>query len=236
MPKTEQRRPRVICHMMSSIDGRIVTTNWPDMGDGRKEYERIHAKYDADAWMCGRVTMEPFAGGVRTQDEIARQAPPGVKRTDFKADHSTDSYAVAIDARGRLAWKANEIDGDHVIAVLTERVSDDYLATLRAVGVSYLFAGDREVDLGGALEKLAADFGIETVMLEGGGKINGGMLRDGLIDEVSLLVAPLADGEIGTPTLFDVDPADHAHRAQKLELLGVEQRAGGVIWLRYKVV
>ena len=41
-------------------------------------------------------------------------------------------------------------------------------------------------------------------MLEGGGRINGAMLRDGLIDEVSLLVAPTVDGRIGTPALFDV--------------------------------
>ena len=29
-------RPRVICHMMTSIDGRIVADNWPDLGENRK--------------------------------------------------------------------------------------------------------------------------------------------------------------------------------------------------------
>jgi 2,5-diamino-6-(ribosylamino)-4(3H)-pyrimidinone 5'-phosphate reductase len=229
-------RPRVICHMVSSIDGRIVTTNWPDMTDARREYERIHTSYAADAWMCGRVTMEPFAGATRSVDDVSREASPGAARPDFTAEHSATSYAVAIDASGRLAWKSNEIDGDHVIAVITERVSDDYLAFLRARNVSYVVAGAREVDFAVALEKLAARFEIKTVMLEGGGKINGALLRAGLIDEVSLLVAPLADGAIGTPTLFDVENASAAHKATKLALLAVEQRTAGILWLRYGVV
>lgn len=55
-------------------------------------------------------------------------------------------------------------------------MSDDYLAFLESRGVSYVF---------------------------GGGKINGSCLAAGVIDELSILIAPVADGSIGTPTLFD---------------------------------
>ena len=138
-----------------------------------------------------------------------------------------------MDTHGRLAWDTSDIDGDHVVAILAERVSDEYLAFLRQRGVSYLLAGAREVDLSLALEKIAARFGVETLMLEGGGKINASMLRDGLVDEVSVLVAPLVDGRTGTPALFDVDQAHVA--PQRLELESVEKRADGVLWLRYRV-
>jgi riboflavin biosynthesis pyrimidine reductase len=87
------------------------------------------------------------------------------------------------------------------------------------------------VDLPLALSKVGAAFGVRTLMLEGGGRINGGMLRAGLIDEVSLLVAPVADGRVGTPALFDEDDAT----PQRLVLAHVEQRAAGVLWLRYRV-
>ena len=63
-------------------------------------------------------------------------------------------------------------------------------------------------------------------MLEGGGRINGGMLRAGLIDEVSVLVAPVVDGRIGTPALFDVDADDVT--PHRLALEAVEQRADDV--------
>jgi riboflavin biosynthesis pyrimidine reductase len=70
-------------------------------------------------------------------------------------------------------------------------------------------------------------------MLEGGGRINGGMLRAGLIDEVSLLVAPVADGRVGTPALFDVDADDVT--PYRLALDTVERRAEDVLWLHYHV-
>src|ERR1700712_5749950 len=120
-------RPRVICHMASSLDGRIVVDGWPSSAAVRREYERVHASYQADGWMCGRVTMEPFAGDVRSEDEVAREHVSGATRDDFRAAGDHDSFAFAIDPRGRLAWKSNDIDGDHVVAILSERVSDEYL-------------------------------------------------------------------------------------------------------------
>jgi riboflavin biosynthesis pyrimidine reductase len=117
--------------------------------------------------------------------------------------------------------------------VLTERVSDEYLAGLRARGVSYLLAGRDDVDLPVALEKIGARLGVRTLMLEGGGGINGSMLRAGLVDEVSLLVAPVADGRVGTPALFDVAGEDVV--PWRLTLEAVERRADDLLWLRYRV-
>jgi len=105
-------------------------------------------------------------------------------REDFVAPGKHDSFAFAVDASGRLAWESSDISGDHVVAILSERVSDTYLASLRERGVSYLLAGADDVDLRLALEKIGDRFGVRTLMLEGSGKINAGMLRAGLIDEV----------------------------------------------------
>jgi riboflavin biosynthesis pyrimidine reductase len=242
---THAPRPRVICHMISTIDGRIVADHWPDIGEGRREYERSASTFAADGWICGRVTMEPFAGAIRGEDELAREfaahSAAGAARGDFVAPGAHPPYAVAVDPRGRLLWSANAIDGDHVVAILGG-VSDDYLAGLRESGVSYLLAGagGDDVDLALALEKLAATFGIRTLLLEGGGKINGSMLRAGLVDEVSLLVAPIADGTIGTASVFDIERARNdqgtAHDGRRLELVAVEHRAEGVLWIRYRVV
>ncbi|HET6764925.1 MAG TPA: dihydrofolate reductase family protein, partial [Longimicrobiaceae bacterium] len=180
--------------MIASVDGRILTDGWPLSAEGRREYERVHESYAPDGWICGRVTMEAhFAQRVRPDAETAHEHAGG-PREDFTAPGEHASFAFAVDGSGRLAWDTSDIDGDHVVAIVTERVSDDYLASLRERGVSYVLAGLREVDLPLALEKIAARFGVRTLMLEGGGRINGGMLRAGLVDEVSLLVAPLVDG------------------------------------------
>ena len=84
-----------------------------------------------------------------------------------------------------------------------------------------------------ALEKIGTRFGVRTLMLEGGGKINGAMLRAGLIDEVSVIVAPVADGRIGTPALFDVQEDRAA--PFRLVLDNVERRGADLLWLRYRV-
>ena len=60
------------------------------------------------------------------------------------------------------------------------------------------------------------------------------MLRAGLVDEVSVLVAPVVDGRTGTAALFDVEGANVAPR--RLKLQSVEQRADDVLWMRYKVL
>jgi len=219
--------------MAASLDGRIAAGKWPDVEAVRREYEQIHASYAADGWMCGRVTMEPFAGALRSDAEVAREYA-GPAREDFAAPGEHESFAVSIDPRGRLAWKSNDIDGDHVITVLRERVADEYLEFLRERGVSFVLAGKNDVDLALALEKIGARFGIRTLLLEGGGRVNGGMLAAGLVDEVSILVAPVADGRIGTPAVFDVEGSGASPRQLTLE--SVERRPGDMIWLRYRVV
>jgi riboflavin biosynthesis pyrimidine reductase len=228
-------RPRVICHMATSVDGRIVVDGWPTAAAAavRREYEQVHASYKADGWMCGRVTMEPFAKAVRSDEEVGREHGGRASREDFRAPGQHDSFAFAVDPRGRLAWASDDIDGDHGVAILSERVSDDYLAFLRGRGVSYLLAGASDIDLPLALEKIGTKCGVRTLMLEGGGRINGGMLNAGLVDEVSLLIAPVADGRLGTPALIDVEGGVVPHWALALEY--VERRAEGVVWLRYRV-
>ena len=227
------KRPRVVCHMMASLDGRIVTDGWPLSPEGRRQYELVHATYDAQGWLCGRVTMElHFAQHTRDDADVAREYGGAAGREDFRAPGEHDSFAFIADSRGRLVWDRSDIDGDHIVALLSDRVSDEYLTALRDRGISYLLAGEPEVDLSLALEKIAAQYDVRTLLLEGGGHINGAMLRAGLIDEVSVLVAPVVDGRVGTPAVFDVGEAAAPSR---LVLEHVERRADDVLWLRYRV-
>ena len=233
MAARKAARPRVICHMMTSLDGRIVTTGWPLTPEERRQYELVHTSYEPDGWLCGRVTMEPFAKRMRSDAEVAREHAGSAPREDFRAPGDFDSFAVAVDPSGRLAWESNDIDGDHVVTILSERVSDEYLAFLRERGVSYVLAGADEIDFQLALEKVRARFGVRRLMLEGGGKINAALLHAGLIDEVSVLVAPVADGREGTPALFDIDARAAAPR--RLALEAIERRSDDMLWLRYHV-
>ena len=225
------QKPRVICHMISSLDGRIIVQRWGDSTPGRAEYETTAATFDAQAWLCGRVTMEKdFTKG--RQPDLQPVAAP-LDRRDFVAPHEAESFAIAVDAHGKLGWESAYIDDDHLIVVLTEQVSDEYLAYLRRLGISYLFGGAETLDFAVVLDRLARLFPIQTILLEGGGHINGSLLKAGLVDELSLLHYPVIDGAATSATVFEQGSEPGA--APRLKLLEVQQRPHDIVWLRYAV-
>jgi riboflavin biosynthesis pyrimidine reductase len=221
--------------MGCTVDGRIIGENWGQNLDKYSSlYEDCHNTFDAQAWMVGRVTMEKdFTEGKKP--ELVKPSKL-IKREAFIGNNEATSFAIAVDAHGKLGWDENEINGDHVIEILSESVSDEYLQYLQTKKVSYIFAGKKNLDFSLALKQLHDLFKIRTLMLEGGGNINGSLLNAGLIDEVSLLVLPLADGTTNTPTTFEVGDYLPKKPAQQLKLLDIRKLGHDVIWLRYKVL
>jgi riboflavin biosynthesis pyrimidine reductase len=212
--------------MMASIDGRIdsAVTSVAKAG----EYEATGRALDGDAWVCGRTTMEQhFADGVFDPGSGTPAGPWPVHVARKGA-----SYAVAVDTTGRLRWSGGDLDGDHLICVVSERATGEYLATLREKDISYVVAGASEVDLPRAVGALGEHFGIRRLLLEGGGHINGAFLRAGLVDEVSLLLVPGIDGRTGVPAVFDGLAGKSLF---PLRLRSVDRR-DGTLWIRYEVI
>lgn len=223
-------KPRIICHMLASVDGRIDGEALEAVTqDG--EYEATAAQLGGDAWLCGRTTMEHFAEG---EPFVSASDAPAGPQPAFVARRAA-CYAIAVDTRGKLRWAKGSLGDDHLICVLSEQVPADYLDLLRAKGASYVVCGESSVDLARAVDLLGRHFGIRTLLLEGGGHINGAFLEAGLVDELSLLLVPGIDGRREVPAVFDgVDPS--RTRAVALTLRSVERRAQGALWLRYQVV
>jgi riboflavin biosynthesis pyrimidine reductase len=73
-------------------------------------------------------------------------------------------------------------------------------------------------------------------MLQGGGRFNGAMLQAGLVDEISHLTVPVADGGAGISSMFDIPGPAPAKAAATLRLRSHRLMPGGVIWARYRVV
>ncbi len=228
-------KPYVICHMVTTIDGRIMVDRWgqvPGQPDLTALYEKTAESFGVSAWIVGTTTMKEFAG----RPVKIKQAKGKVARGDHIATLDAEGYAIGVDPRGQLPWSTGFLkDGEHVVSLLSNRASNDYLAHLRSKGVSYLLCGDEEIDLRVALEKLARHFKLKKLMLEGGGKINGSFLRDALIDEISHVTVPVADGGTGISTFFDI-PGDPPRRAAAhLRLASFKKLPGGVLWTRYRV-
>ena len=227
-------RPYIICHMLTSIDGKVTGDflSRPECEAATEIYYEHNRNYKPDGFICGRITMESsFTGG--WYPDLSR-CTPVESHDDFIPNALSGFYAVSFDPKGKLGWKNNRIidedpgyGGAQIIEVLTEQVDTRYLGYLQNMEIPYLFAGETEIDVKIALEKLKNFMGISSLLLEGGSIVNGYFERAGVIDELSLVVAPIvADAED--------KPLFMASSVSAFELKEIKQYYNGVIWLNYK--
>ena len=221
-------KPYIVVHMMSSLDGRSLTDGW-HLDFASDLYENTAATFEADGWICGRVTMQEISHGTDYPKGLATAPVP---RTDHFVERGASQYAISIDPQGRVAWKSNTALKSHVIEVLTEQVADDFLAYLQSIGVSYVFGGKSDIDLGKVVQTLAQELGVKKLIVEGGSHVSGAFVNSGLADEVSVLILPLVDGRSAHPSSFEV-PMEQWRAPAYLKLMSVEKAGRDSVWLRY---
>ncbi len=232
--KGKELKPYIICHMVTTIDGKILPDRWgkiPGPKSSGSLFEDTAASFGIGAWIVGTKTLKEFSH--RPFKLPATKGTVGLE--DFVARPDAKTLAIGVDVDGSTFWKSDEVDGDHVVLLITERTTRAYRAHLRAASVSYLVCGKQEVDLKRALDKLSRAFRLKKLMLQGGGKMNGSFLNEGLVDEISQVIVPVVDGGIGISSFFDiVDPPPKA--AAHLRQMSYKKLPGGVNWFRYRVL
>ena len=212
-------RPYTVCHIFSALDGAIVGNYMyaPETTAAREQY--------------GTTTMLDFCDGYVADLPKVKLA----EHKDYVAPHTEDKYVIAIDRHGKLAYSQSYLERhglkQHIIEVLTKEVSDEYLAYLRKLGISYIFAGNKELECEIAMVKLKEVFGIERLVIAGGGYIDWAFADAGMIDELSLVLAPAADGEQQVTVFERTD--NSLNRAIAFTLKDVQKLEGNGVWLRY---
>lgn len=215
--------------MVASIDGRI-DCSMVDKISGEEYYTALE-QLDCPSLLEGRVTMEHYNAAKGTF--VPKDNTPVGETSVYVAEES-DAYMVSVDTTGHLCWNSNRIDDVPLICIVSEKASREYLEMLRKQGISWIAAGKKSIDLNVAMEILYERFHVERLALLGGGHINGGFLQAGLIDEVSLLVAPGIDGRKNGTSVFDGIGGDDRLPVH-LHLISVERLENDVIWLRYRL-
>ena len=234
-------RPYIFCHMMTSLDGKIMG-KYMDTPEGElagTAFYNIafgaHPHYQHQGWLSGRVTTDDNFTFYR--EPVLEEDAPSVPEGDFVAQPNAPMYYVSIDPAGKLGWESSELTyidtTAHVLEVLTEKASNAYKVFLRKLGISYVIAGKDTLDDELLLDKLCRLFGIKTLMLGGGGVLNWSFLQAGLCDEVSIVIAPAADGSTETPALFSAKSGLTEDRPVGFALQSAEVLNGGSVWLRY---
>ncbi len=236
-------RPYVFCHMMTSVDGKIMGSymEMPEAEEANDVFYNLafgkEPFYRHQGWLSGRVTTDDNFTFYRKPvlDENAPEVPEG----DFVAKSDATKYYVSVDPSGKLGWESIELTyvdtTAHVLEVLTKKASNAYKAFLRNLNISYIIAGEDALDIALAMEKVKNLFGIQTLMLGGGGVLNWSFIQAGMCDELSVVIAAAADGSSETPALFETRGGLAADKAVGFTLKDAKVQDGGSVWLRYTV-
>lgn len=189
-------RPWLRLKAAASLDGKTALNNgvsqWITGPDARR---------DGHAWRARACAILTGIGTVRDDD-------PSLNVRDVVT--TRQPLRVVVDSRLEILPTARILQGEPVLIVGAVENADK-MALLRSTGnfVEILNNGADKVDLKALLELLARR-GINEVHAEAGFKLNGSLLREGLVDELLLYLAPCligheASGLFNLPELTTLD-------------------------------
>lgn len=216
--------PHLIVYAAVSLDGK--TTGFDaDVG----LFYELASTWKEDASLCGSDTMvaasaeETSAVGSGEQPKASSSAP----------------LLVVPDSRGRVrAWRylLGLPYWRGAVVLCSSATPASYLSELAELGIETIVAGDDHVDYRSALSELRERFGIETMRVDSGGRLSGLLLREGLVDEVSVLVFPTLVGNASSLSIYTLPEPVTSDDVVSLALRGVEVPRDDAVWLRYDVV
>ncbi|MBK6357627.1 MAG: bifunctional diaminohydroxyphosphoribosylaminopyrimidine deaminase/5-amino-6-(5-phosphoribosylamino)uracil reductase RibD [Betaproteobacteria bacterium] len=207
-------RPWLRLKAAASLDGKTALNNgvsqWITGPDARR---------DGHAWRARACAILTGIGTVRDDDPSLTVRDVATTRQPLR---------VVVDSRLEISPTARILQGEPVLIVGAVENAEK-MALLRSTGhfVEILNNGAGKVDLKALLDMLAQR-GINEVHAEAGFKLNGSLLREGLVDELLLYLAPClighdASGLFNLPELTTLD-GKKALKIRDLRQLGEDIR------------
>jgi 2,5-diamino-6-(ribosylamino)-4(3H)-pyrimidinone 5'-phosphate reductase len=217
-------RPTVIVHNAVSVDGWLDGFD-PDLG----LFYDIAGRFEAQAILSGSRTILAGFANISDEDPVDLLHAP---EPDLRP------ILVVVDSRGRIGFWERIVRQPYwrsVIAVCSQSTPRSARERIEHAGVEAITCGTRRVDLARALQILNEDHGVTRVRVDSGGRLNAVLLREGLVDEVSLLIHPVIVGPAGRLPLVHPGSAPGL-RATTLQTTAVDHLSGGVMWFRARVM
>jgi len=180
-----------------SADGKISTIErTPIALSGSTDCARVHhLREQADAILVG-------SGTVKADDPQLTARTAVVNEQD--ADLS-NPFRVIVDSRATLPTDARVFNGEAPTFVfVSEEATVQRRMELRQAGATVIVAGRARVELKEVIEALDA-YGVDSLMIEGGGELIASAFQNRLVDDLYTFVAPWILGGCEAPTLVDGD-------------------------------
>jgi riboflavin-specific deaminase-like protein len=215
-------RPYVVLNMASTADGRVAIGGRSAPVAGSADRELFHElRTQADAVMAGAGTarVERYRRITKTPELRAKREREGV---------SPEPLAVLVSGRLDLPADLPLLqDPDSRVAVIT--AVDETLEGVQA-DVSYLLEPVTR-ELAPSLHTLRTEYGVRSILCEGGPHLNSSLLREGLVDELFLCVSPRIAGDPAEPASVEGAALPGPLDLELISLHEAEQH----VFFRYRV-
>jgi 2,5-diamino-6-(ribosylamino)-4(3H)-pyrimidinone 5'-phosphate reductase len=220
--------PWVILHNEVSVDGRLTGF---DVHMGL--YYELAQRFVEDATLAGADTI------LSAPDEVEEETAEDMEAFARDPEEESRPYLVIPDSRGRVRiwhmlrrWPY----WGRFIALVSDTTPVEYLEYLGERNIDHVREGEDHVDLRRALEVLRERYDIRVVRMDSGGTLNGHLLKEGLVDEVSILLNASLVGVEGATSFFKAPRGWSPEDLVSMRLTHSEEMDDETVWLRYDVV
>ncbi|MEI6039843.1 MAG: dihydrofolate reductase family protein [Candidatus Berkelbacteria bacterium] len=225
-------RPETTLFMLVSVDGKISTGD-NDTMDVDKDYPKIEGV---------RAGLQQYYDIEQTTDLYSLNsgrvmAKMGVNDKEDEPKKSPVSFIVIDDSH--LTEKG--------VLYLTKKCQKLFLVTANKNHPAFNTEVDNleminyedKIDFINLFEKLKTNYGIEKITIQTGGTLNSILLREGLIDHLSIVMAPCLIGGKNTSTLIDGESLHSENdllKIKPLKLIDCEKLKDSYLHLKYDVL
>lgn len=200
------KRPITTLFMLTSVDGKITSGDTDDL-DPDRDWRRIggvkeglQQYYDLEKQtdLCFLNTGRVFAKvGFNDRTNVPERIPV---------------TGVLVDNKPHLTAQGLQYLSQWLERVIVATTNSAHPA-IGMAGNIHVVRYEETIDFVDLFARLLQDFAVERVTIQSGGTLNAVLLREGLIDHLSLVVAPLLVGGVHTPSLVD---GESLHTVQEL--------------------
>ncbi len=222
---------KVIINSAMTVDGKIATSNGDSKISSREDLVRVHKL---------RASVDAIVVGIST---ILADNP----QLTVRLMKGKNPARVIVDSRGRIPLDSQIVstaDKVNTIVAVTDRAPEEKILKLRDMGAKVLVISEGKKGQSAAvphgvnlkllfhkLEKM----GLKKILVEGGGELNWSLLRLGIVDEMTVTIAPkIAGGRLAT-TLVEGDGFDEIAQGIPLQLKRIDRKKTDELVLYYQL-
>ena len=224
------KRPYTFINVAATADGKIDTFERKGSAiSSAQDKARVdELRANADAVLVGGNTLLEEQPKLTVKSEALREGR-------IKRGATPNPIKVGVVTVADIPLESDFIKAGPTRAVIftTSQTSISHIEALRAHGVEVFVHDEPRVDLKKMMNTLS-EIGVNRLMVEGGGTINFELMKLGLVDELTIYIAPLIFGGNQSPTLAAGNGFTR-NEAIALKLEKVETHEDGGILLIYKL-